>query len=41
MTKSIMLYYCDDIVTASDNKTITENYSYNYQQPMDVVLTEV
>ena len=41
LTKYIMLYSCDDIVTDYANTTITETYSDNYQQPMDVVLTEV
>ena len=46
-----MLSSCDNIGTSFANKTITETdysnttitetYSDNYQQPMDVVLTEV
>ena len=41
LTKSIMLYSCDDIGTVSANTTITETYSDNYQKPMDVLLIEV
>ena len=41
LTKSSILYSCDDIITASANTTITETSSDNDQQPMDEVLTEV
>ena len=41
LTKSSILYSCDDIGTASSNTTITETYSDNYQQSMDVVFAEV
>ena len=41
LTKYIMLYSCDNIGTASTNTNITEINSDNYQQYMDVLLTEV
>ena len=39
LTKSSMLSSCDDIGTDSTNTTITETYSDNDQQPIDVLLT--
>ena len=41
LIKSSILYFCDDIDTTYANATTIETYSDNYQQPMDVVLTEV
>ena len=41
LTKSSMFYSRDNIGTDYANTTITETYSGNDQQPMDVVLTEV
>ena len=41
LTKSSMLSSCDNIGTDYSNTTITETYSDNDQQTMDVSLTEV
>ena len=41
LTKSNMLSSCDNIGTDYSNTTITETYSDNDQQPMDVLLTEI
>ena len=41
LTKSSILYSCDEIGTDSANTTITETHSDNDQQPIDVILTEV
>ena len=41
LTKSSILYSCDEIGTDSANTTIAETHSDNDQQPIDVILTEV